>query len=308
MPPAGDIAAQVAFESERRARLGVPAVAAGVLFLLSAIIINAVVSGLPSVGLLQGLEPALRGTATPALSARADDVRYLSHHAFGLIAGSALESIALVVLTAVLLFVLAAARFRRPDTPGLPAPLVIAGGLGAALFGLASQVIRAIHTHEFATGHDFSERGVEHAITTGSLNVASGALNALALLVLMVGMVMVLLSATRVGLLPRWLRGLGIAAAVVTLPFFSGIFYLQLLPAAWLVAMAFLFLGRLPSGDPPAWAAGEARPWPSSAEMRAAKQAGGGQPALAAAGAQEAPDPAPAGSPRSSRKRRRKGR
>jgi hypothetical protein len=305
MPSVDGISAQIAGESERRARLGVPAAAGGVLFLLSAIIVNAVISGLPTVGLLQGLEPALRGTTNQMLSARAEEVRYLSHHAFGLIAGSVLEAIAAVVLTIVLLFVLAATRFRRPETPRLAGPLVIAGGSGLALFGIASQVIRAIRTHEFATGHDFSEQAVEHALTKGAVNVLVGYLGLLAPLVLMIGMIMVLLSATRVGLIARWLRGLGIAAAIVTLPLFAGIFYLQLIPAAWLVSMAFLFMGRLPAGDPPAWAAGEARPWPSPAEVRAAKQAAKGQPALAAAGAAPAPtQPAQVGT---SRKRRKRG-
>jgi hypothetical protein len=79
-------------------------------------------------------------------------------------------------------------------------------------------------------------------------------------------MVMALLRATRVGLVPRWLRTLGIAAAVLLLPFFTAtLFTLQLIPAAWLVAMGFLFMGRLPSGDPPAWASGESRPWPPPA-------------------------------------------
>jgi hypothetical protein len=277
-----------------------------VLFLLSAIIVNAVVSGLPTVGLLQGLEPALRGAVNPALSARAELVRYLSHHALSLIAASVLEGIAAIVLSAVLLFILSATRFRRPETPRLAGPLVIAGGAGVAVFGIASQVIRAIRTHEFATGHDFSERAVEQALTKGFLNIVGGLLSALALLVLMIGMIMVLLSATRVGLLTRWLRGLGIAAAIVTLPLFAGIFYLQLLPAAWLVSISFVFLGRLPAGDPPAWAAGEARPWPSPAEIRAAKQAGKGEPALAGADADVSPAPKPA-QVGTSRKRRKRG-
>jgi hypothetical protein len=310
MPSAAEIRAQLDVESERRARLGVPAAAGGVLFLLSAIIVNAVVSGLPQVGLLQGLEPALRGTVNPTLDARADLVRYISDHALSLIAASVLEAIAAIVLSAVLLFLLSAARFRRPDTPRLAGPLVIAGGSGVAVFGIASQVIRAIRTHEFATGHDFSGRAVEQAVSKGFLNIVGNALSAIALLVLMIGMIMVLISATRVGLLTRWLRGLGIAAAIVSLPLFAGIFYLQLLPAAWLIAISFLFLRRLPA-DPPAWAAGEARPWPSSAEMRAAKRAGQGKPALAAPGG---PAPAPGAGPApapgvpggSSRRRRRK--
>jgi hypothetical protein len=310
MPSASEISKQVAHESERRARLGVPAAAGGVLFLLSAIIVNSVISGLPSVGLLQGLEPALRGTVNSAVSARAGEVRYLSHHAFGLIAGSVLEAIAAIALTLVLLFLLSATRFRRVETPRAAGPLVIVGGVGLAVFGIASQVVRAIRTHEFATGHNFSEAAVEHALTKGAVNLAIGYLGLLAPLVLALGLIMVLLSATRVGLLTRWQRGLGIATAVVILPLFAGIFYLQLVPAAWMVSVGFLFLGRLPGGDPPAWTSGVACPWPSPAEVRAAKEGTGAadMPATATATATAGTDvaPAPSANGRSSRKRRRK--
>jgi len=108
------------------------------------------------------------------VSARAEEVKYLSHHAFGLIAGSVLEAIAAVALTLVLLFLLSATRFRRAETPRAAGPLVIAGGVGLAVFGIASQVVRAIRTHQFATGHNFSEAAVEHALTKGAANLAIG--------------------------------------------------------------------------------------------------------------------------------------
>ena len=57
--------------------------------------------------------------------------------------------------------------------------------------------------------------------------------------------------------------------------------------------MGILFVGRWPKGDPPAWAAGEARPWPSQAQMRAASEGAGG--AVAAADGAPAPAPASAG-------------
>jgi hypothetical protein len=110
----------------------------------------------------------------------------------------------------------------------------------------------------------------------------------------------------RVGLLPRWLSILGIFAGVFFLPFFSNTTTLELITAFWLVAAGILLMGRWPNGEPAAWAAGEARPWPTQAELRAAKQAGKGQPALSTAGADVAPAPANPASSRSSRKRRRK--
>ena len=89
---------------------------------------------------------------------------------------------------------------------------------------------------------------------------------------------------------------------------------LEIVPAFWMLGMGILFLGRWPNGDPPAWAAGEARPWPTQAERRAEREeqsAGGGstkgRPALASSGPDVAPDPQPAAAAGgSSRKRRRK--
>jgi hypothetical protein len=44
---------------------------------------------------------------------------------------------------------------------------------------------------------------------------------------------------------------------------------LEVVPAFWMVMMGILYAGSWPNGEPPAWASGEARPWPSQAERRA---------------------------------------
>jgi hypothetical protein len=81
---------------------------------------------------------------------------------------------------------------------------------------------------------------------------------------------------------------------------------LELVPAFWLVTMGMLCAERWPGGDPPAWTSGEARPWPSRADQRAAREAGGGE-ALAGVGAGVGNAPALEGANgASSGKRRRK--
>ena len=82
MASGGETRERVARESEHRARLAVPALAGGVLYLLSGIIITTTVNGAPRVGVVQGLEPALRGVANTGPSPRAAEVKYISHHAF----------------------------------------------------------------------------------------------------------------------------------------------------------------------------------------------------------------------------------
>src|ERR1700684_1977827 len=98
-----EIRQQVARESEWRGRLAVPAFAAGMLYLLSGVVTNSVASSAPTVGVLQGLAPALSGEANPAISPRAPEVKYLSHHASSLIIASVIAAVAIVVLTLVLL-------------------------------------------------------------------------------------------------------------------------------------------------------------------------------------------------------------
>jgi hypothetical protein len=310
MASATEIQAQTAREIARRGRLAVPAFAGGVLYLLSGIIIASSVSGAPTVGVVQGLEAALRGQASPAVSPRAGEVKFVSHHAFGLVAGSLLAAVALAALTLTLLLLFDAARFRRPQMRAGARPLVLGGGIALALVSVVHQVVSAIETHRFAVGHDFSNHAVDHALTKAGAYVVIDYLDLIAGLGFAVGMIMVVLNSMRVGLLPRWMGILGIVTGVlIFLPL--GGQTLEVIPAFWLVMMGILFAGRWPNGEPPAWAAGEARPWPSQAQVRAERQRGQPQPAAAAAtagaaSADIAPAPARPASNRSSRKRRRK--
>jgi hypothetical protein len=318
MPSASEISEQTGAELERRQRLAVPAFAGGVLYLLSSIIISATLNGAPTVGLLQGLAPALSGVAETSVSPRAGEVKFISHHALPLIAGSLLASIAIGVLTLILLLLLDAARFRRPEIWPGARPLVLFGGIGVAVVSFAHQVVSAIETHNFAVGHGFSRHAVDNALTKGAANQAVQYIDLLAGLSLAAGMIITVLNAQRVGLLPRWMGILGMfTGLLIFLPI--GGAQLQIIPAFWLVMMGILLIGKWPrsrstpaqpgdpnNGDPPAWAAGEARPWPSSAQQRAARR-GGAAPAAATAGA-GTPEPVLPASARAGGKRRRKGR
>jgi hypothetical protein len=317
MPSASEISEQVQRESARRGRLGVPAFAGGFLYFLSAIIVTSTLSSAPTVGLVQGLTPALRGEANPAISPRATEVKYISHHAFALIAGSTIKSLALVALTLVLLLLLDATRFRRPETWSLARPLVLVGGIGLAVVNVAHQIVGSIQAHNFAVGHDFSSHAVEQALTKGAVNVGSQYLDLLAALALTAGMIAVSINAIRVGLLTRWMGVIGIFSGILIFLPIGGA-TLEIVPAFWMLGMGILYLGRWPNGDPPAWAAGEARPWPTQAERRSAERdeqsdggsARKGNPALASGpDVAPAPEPAPPAASSaggSSRKRRRK--
>lgn len=124
--------------------------------------------------------------------------------------------------------------------------------------------------------------------------------------------------AMRVGLMTRFWGTLGMASGVAFLlgPLF-------VITMVWMIYFALLVLGALPGGRPPAWAAGEAVPWPTPGERMAKEpepkeggpdpDAGGssdpelpeGTEAPEPESAPEADDDGPAGGPpRKKRKRR----
>jgi hypothetical protein len=312
MPSSSEISEQLDRESARRARLGVPAFAGGFLYFLSAIVVTATLSSAPTVGLVQGLAPAISGVGNPAVSPRAAEVKYISHHALALIAGSAIKSVALVALTLVLVLLLDATRFRRPQTWSAARPLVLVGGIGLAVVNIVHQIVGSVQAHNFAVGHDFTNHAVEQALTKGAFNVGSQYVDLLAALFLTVGMIAVQVNAIRVGLLTRWMGVIGIFSGILIFLPIGGA-TLEIVPAFWMLGMGILYMGRWPNGDPPAWAAGEARPWPTQAERRAEREGeqpsggrtGKGKPAVLASGSDVAPAPS-ASTGGSSRKRGRK--
>jgi hypothetical protein len=305
MPKAApEISDHLAHESAVRGRLAVPAFAGGFLYFLSAIVVSATLSSAPTVGLVQGLTPALRGQADPLVSPRAAEVKYISHHALALIAGSVVKSAAIVILTLILLFLLDATKFRRPETWRATRPLLLIGGIGLAIVNVVHQIISAIQAHNFAVGHDLSNSAVEQALTKGAVNVGSQYVDLLVTIFLTAGMIATSINAIRVGLLTRWMGIIGIFAGILIFVPIGGA-TLEIIPAFWMLGMGILFLGRWPNGDPPAWSTGEARPWPTQAERRAAQQSGA---ALATAGGGDvtpAPEPAAEGSSRRRGRKRR---
>jgi hypothetical protein len=110
----------------------------------------------------------------------------------------------------------------------------------------------------------------------------------------------------RVGLLTRFMGVLGIITGGLQILPFGG--PLPVVQAFWLVILSILFLGRWPTGTPPAWRTGRAEPWPSSSEQRQKRQRAA-EEARGEVVAEPEPEPVAAGAGRSSgpaRKRKRK--
>jgi hypothetical protein len=104
-----------------------------------------------------------------------------------------------------------------------------------------------------------------NAISDASMRKVAEGLRLGGALALAFALVYSCLNALRAGLLTRFWGSLGIALGVAA---GLGLFQFTLL---WFVYFGLLVAGWVPGGRPPAWAAGEAIPWPSPGEKAAAE-------------------------------------
>jgi hypothetical protein len=276
MSRGGDTARQIEREQWWRNKVAVPTAAGGVLYLLGGVTIFGAVAGRPVVGVLQALQPALNGKATSSVTPRLAGVRYLSSHYFSFISGSVLQAIGLAVLTVMLVFLMNATRARSEGAVRAARYLVPIGGGGAALLAVVHAVVELVNAHNFTHSHNHTTKAYEHAITYGAVNITVAILELFVLLALVVGMVLAVLAAGRVGLLPRWMRTVGIIGGVILLPIFAASYELDVVPAAFMVFVGIMLMGKLPGGDPPAWTTGEAVPWPPGRAVMAGAGRGDG--------------------------------
>jgi hypothetical protein len=162
----------------------------------------------------------------------------------------------------------------------LVAPMLAAG------LGVANQAIQIHAAKKFVhspTSQILGKAGNKHATHLAQQGGAVlGNIGAIAELAFVLAFVMTCVYAMRVGLLNR---ALGYVGALVGILYFLPILAFlspQLPPivqAGFYAALGLLFLSRLPGvpdGTFPAWARGEAVPWPTAAERRAGVEPGEG--------------------------------
>jgi hypothetical protein len=106
----------------------------------------------------------------------------------------------------------------------------------------------------------------ENAIGEASLSPIVSGLGLAGGLAFVVAFFYTSLWAMRTGLLTRFWGSLGMVAGVAFL--LGPLFVIALV---WLLYIAVMLLGKIPGGRPPAWAAGEAVPWPTPGERAAAE-------------------------------------
>jgi hypothetical protein len=205
---------------------------------------------------------------------------------------------------AILYYLSASTRARRPETNPLTAVLGLVGAAIGGVSGIVLALVLDVKAAHFVSngGQTFQEA---HNVWTNSIVVGSRYVGLLGTLLLAVAIVMVSLAAMRVGLLTRFMGYLGIFVAVLQMGFIPT--PIPVVQCFWLFGLAYLVSGRWPAGIPPAWRTGQAVPWPTSAELRQQreKQSGRGKPA-----AKPPPEPVASAATRGTRattpKRKRK--
>ncbi len=227
--------------------------------------------------------------------------------------GAILQGLGLLAFVWTLSFLFDAARARRPEMAQATRGVAVAGGVVSAVGGVIYAIVLAVKAHEFVTQGSQTYQQANH-LTTGAALPVLQTLDIAAQFALEIGLILIALNAMRVGLLTRFMGYCGMAVGA------AGMLLIGSAPAAalqifWMGALAYLFSGRWPGGDPPAWRTGRPEPWPTAAEMREqrlrASGGGGGprpkprpEPAPEPVGAQAGPRTRAATSKRK-RKRRR---
>jgi hypothetical protein len=260
----------LAWEAQHRMRAGLAALAAAVLTMGAALASALIFRDIPRSGLIDSLERAARPGRLGALeSLRVTLYEFYKDHAAAIIGSSVARALGFLAIGLALTYLGRATAARRSE---LPRPALYLPWVGAIVLALQA-MLSALGTN--AAINDFLDgaRTVDAArdLTGNSLLVLGSILDLAGRLALGAAFVLICLNAMRAGLLTRFMGVLGIiVGALLVIPLGSP---LPIVQVFWLLALGALILGYWPSGIPPAWETGEARPWPSSAEVREARRA-----------------------------------
>ena len=221
----------------------------------------------------------------------------------GYMASAVLSSVAALLLAGVFYYLFRAIMARGGGVPEWFLYLVIGAPLVYAVATLGGAVQAIDLAEEFVDdGIIRGEKGSDHAKDLGGASPALVALATAGTVGLAFLFVMLPLRARRVGLLTPFMAILGAIAGALVVFQLAGVS--AVLQAFWLCALAALFAGRWPGGRGPAWASGEAEPWPSAAERRG--EVPPRQPAPELDPTAPIPEPEPVPERPASRKRRKK--
>jgi hypothetical protein len=212
-----------------------------------------------------------------------DLLRSVQAHRGAELISSILQALGVGLLAAPLYYLFRAAKARSEKMRGQLVGVVIAAPLFLAALAIFSGLSSLHAASEFVThevphltakgiglGSDKANEAANEAITEAPLRPLAAGFGIAGQVGFLVAMIYTALYGMRTGLLTRFWGSLGIALGAVSFLFFQ-------FTLLWFVYFAFLLLGWVPGGRPPAWAAGEAIPWPSPGEKASAELGEGGE-------------------------------
>jgi hypothetical protein len=305
-----DAERQLAVEGAQRLRVAAAAVVAGLLFFGGQLWVAAIGAKEQTVGILQGLAPALHGQAAAKIDPRTVHEQFLVHHQVALLVAFAISNLGTLMMILPLRYLAAAERVRSPAPSPVLAYLALYGPILLAVFLPAYEISLIIGAHSYLS-HSARDAAAITAATAGGVRVAFQLILTVGTLGVAGAFIMVSLRSMRVGLLTRMMGIVGIISGVL---FLIPLTPLPVVQALWLVFFGAMLLGFGGRALPEAWAAGEARPWP--ARQPATRPARGARPerpaprGLRRGASPSPPVPAPAAprgpSPSASKKRKRR--
>jgi hypothetical protein len=300
---------QLAVEGAQRRMVGALAVLSGVLLFAGELWAAVVEAKTPTVGLFQGLRPALHGLAAAAVDPRTAQERFLVHHQVPLIASLVISAVGWVAMTFPLRYMAAAERLRSPQPQALTGYLAQFAPWLVALFVPALEISLIVGAHSYLGGAARTASAVT-AASGGGLRVALQLIATIGQLGVAAGFVLIAMRSMRVGLITRLMGTFGIIGGVL---FLIPLTPLPVIQALWLVFLGAMLLGFGNRPLPEAWSVAEARPWPPREPARRgaerpARPTRGSARAAAKAPPPPAPEPAlPSGpNPNASKKRKRR--
>jgi hypothetical protein len=209
----------------------------------------------------------------------AELLRNVDAHRSAELISSILQAIGVGLIAFPLYYLFRAAGARSEKMRGQLVGVVIAAPLFLMVLAILSGLSTMHAAHDFVTNDlprflenhvsltsDRAENAANEAIKNAPLRSLAAGFAIAGQLGFAVAMVYTALYAMRTGLLTRFWGSLGMALGAVSFIFFQ-------FTLLWFVYLGLLIAGWLPGGRPPAWASGEAEPWPTPGEKAAAEMA-----------------------------------
>jgi hypothetical protein len=231
----------IEYESRVRTRQAILAAVAAVLLLISPVME------------LAGLHPKVNELTLTLIAI---------HQRFPLdLAAALIQAVGLLALAATLSWLAERTKAREQSGRGWVRWVAVSGALVSAVGWVGSGIAAAAASSSFVNSGSQTYMQAYKLTSSGLFQVMGLFEQLLGPVLLAVGFVFVSLNAMRVGLLPRNLGFIGVAAgALVLLP----ILPIPVVECFWLIVLAVLLIGRWPDGDPPAWREGVGVPWVTS--------------------------------------------